>query len=114
MASIADGQPLGVIGNWIEDGLLQRISYRGKHKNLSSKIFHCEDLFDGRVYFAARAVSPQVQYLKHNVRNRIVKLFLQETILVSCQSNTGEALTNFWLSFGLIKVISCPCSTSNV
>ena len=115
MASIADGQPLGVVGNWIEDGLLQRVSHWGEHRNLSSKIFTlCEDLFDGRANFGHRVAYTQFHDFRHNGRNRIVKFYFQGTILAKCQRHTGAAVTNLGLCFGLIKIISCPCSTFNV
>ena len=71
-------------------------------------------LFDGRANFGPRAAYYQVHEFRHNGRNRIVKFYLQETILAKCQLHTGTAITSLGFCFGLIKIILCPCSKFNV
>ena len=65
-------------------------------------------MFDSHANFGPRAAYTEVHDFRHNGRNKIVKFFLQETILVRCQSHTGAALTNFWLSFGLSNLFFVP------
>ena len=100
MASIVDGQPFGVVGKGIKDGLLQRVSHEGEHRNLSSKIFTlCEDLFDGRANFGPQAAFPQVHDVRHYGRNRIVLLAKNSFGLMSTsyRCSRNEFRTLFWV-----------------